>query len=74
MVVSKYINEKSEYNTRTMVWLPKTPIWNPNFETIDATVNSETTPYFFYLHDNKWNIYYAKNNSGHERNKNNYLR
>lgn len=74
MVVSKYINEKSDYNTRTMTWLPITPIWNPNFETIDATINSKKTSYFFYLHDNKWNIYYAETNWGHERNKNNYLK
>jgi len=74
MVVSKYINEKSEYNTRTMTWLPKTPIWNPSFESIDAVINSKNSPYYFYLHDRKWWIHYWRNNTEHEYNKNKYLR
>jgi UPF0755 protein len=75
MVVTKYINEKSEYNTRTMQWLPKTPIWNPSFETINATLNSKDTSYWFYLHDSvTWKIYYAETNAQHEQNKRLYLR
>ena len=70
LVVSKYINEKSEYNTRTMKWLPKTPIWNPSFETINATLNSKKTNYWFYLHNtSNWKIYYAETNQEHENNK-----
>ena len=75
MVITKYINEKSEYNTRTKIWLPKTPIWNPSYETINATINSKKTPYWFYLHDTKtWKIYYAETNEWHIINKNRYLR
>jgi UPF0755 protein len=75
MVISKYINEKSEYNTRTMQWLPKTPIWNPSFETVNATLNYEETEYWFYLHDsNTWKIYYGRNNEEHEQNKRLYLK
>lgn len=70
MVVSKYINEKNEYNTRTMLWLPKTPIWNPSFETINATLNDKKTNYWFYLHNVKsWKIYYWETNAEHEANK-----
>lgn len=70
MVVSKYINEISEYNTRTKKWLPKTPIWNPNYETINATINSKESPYYFYLHNSTtWQIYYWKTNAEHEENK-----
>ena len=70
MVISKYIREKSDYNTRTMIWLPKTPIWNPNFETINATLNYKKTKYWFYLHNVKtWEIHYAETNSQHESNK-----
>ncbi len=70
MVVSKYIKEKSDYNTRTKIWLPKTPISNPNDETIEATINDKKTPYYFYLHNVKtWEIYYAKTNAEHEVNK-----
>ena len=75
MVITKYINEKSEYNTRTMQWLPKTPIWNPSYETINATLNSKNTNHWFYLHDIKtWKIYYAETNRWHTINKNLYLR
>lgn len=70
MVVTKYIQEKSEYNTRTMIWLPKTPIWNPTYDTINATINSKETPYYYYLHDIKtWKIYYWVTNNDHEKNK-----
>jgi len=70
MVVSKYIREKSDYNTRTMFWLPKTPIWNPSFETINATLNSKKTDFWFYLHNVKtWKIYYWKTDREHELNK-----
>ena len=75
MVVSKYIREKNEYNTRTMIWLPKTPIWNPSYETIYATINDKKTPYWYYLHDTKTGqIYYATDNAWHEQNKRLYLR
>jgi UPF0755 protein len=75
MVITKYINEKNDYNTRTMKWLPKTPIWNPSFETINATLNSKKTEYWFYLHDIvTWKIYYADSNTKHEENKRLYLR
>lgn len=70
MVISKYISEISEYNTRTMVWLPKTPIWNPSFETINATLNDEKTDYWYYLHNiSTGKIYYARTNAEHEANK-----
>ena len=70
MVVSKYIREESEYNTRTMTWLPKTPIWNPSFETINATLNDKETKYWFYLHNvETWEIHYAESNAEHEANK-----
>lgn len=74
MQLSKYIAEKNDYNTRTMVWLPKTPIWNPSFDSINSVINSKSTPYYYYLHDNKWNIYYARTNEEHVANKNKYLR
>ena len=74
LVVSKYIRDKNEYNTRTMTGLPKTPIWNPSYETIEATLNHKETPYYFYLHDTKWNIFYAETNAQHEYNKYNYMK
>ena len=74
LVVSKYINKKNSYNTRTMVWLPKTPIWNPSYDTIYFTINDKQTDYYYYLHNIKtWEIYYWKTNLEHERNKTLYL-
>jgi len=70
MVISKFIKEKSDYNTRTMIWLPKTPIWNPSFETIEATLNNQETKYWYYLHNIKTGvIYFAETNKEHEANK-----
>lgn len=75
MIISKYINEKTEYNTRKKLWLPKTPIWNPSFETIDATLNDKKTKYWFYLHNvSSWKIFYAETNAQHEQNKRLYMR
>ncbi|MFK7779639.1 MAG: endolytic transglycosylase MltG [Candidatus Gracilibacteria bacterium] len=75
MIISKYINEKSEYNTRTKQGLPKTPIGNPSFETINATQNLKETKYWFYLHDTiTGKIYYAITNAEHEQNKRLYLK
>jgi UPF0755 protein len=74
LVVSKYIKDKNEYNTRTMRGLPKTPIWNPSYETIEATLNHKETNYFFYLHDKKGRIFYAETNAQHEYNKYHYMK
>jgi len=63
MVVSKYIAEKNDYNTRTMLGLPATPITNPSAETIFATIKSEETPYYFYLHGSDGVIHYAIDNA-----------
>ncbi|MDD5770047.1 MAG: endolytic transglycosylase MltG [Candidatus Gracilibacteria bacterium] len=68
MNLSKYILEKNEYNTRTMVGLPKTPICNPSFESVNAVINSKNTPYWYYLHDKSGQIHYAKTNEEHINN------
>lgn len=70
LVITKYIREKSEYNTRTKTGLPKTAIWNPNFQTIYATLNDKTTEFWYYLHNIKsGKIYYGRSNAEHEANK-----
>lgn len=76
MNLSKYINEKNDYNTRTMVWLPKTPINNPHLESIKAVLNADLdTPYWYYLHDTiTWKIYYSKTNEEHNINKSKYIK
>lgn len=75
MVISKYIKEKSEYNTRFIIWLPPTPIWNPSYETINATLNHKETDYYYYLHDiQTGKAYYAETNHKHNINKELYLK
>ena len=48
-----------------MVWLPKTPICNPSFESVNAIINSKQTPYYYYLHGKDWQVHYAKTNEEH---------
>lgn len=73
--LSKYIADKNEYNTRTMTGLPKTPINNPNIESIKASLNPKHTQYWYYLHDTQtWQIYYARTNEEHVRNKRLYIK
>lgn len=75
MSVTKYLYEVNDYNTRQKTWLPKTPINNPSYESIYATVNDKDTNYWFYLHDtSNWKVYYAETNSEHEYNKSLYIR
>ena len=74
LVVSKYINERNDYNTRTKLWLPKTPINNPHVSSIESVINPIDTPYYYYLHDRNWNIHYARTNEEHNRNRYLYLR
>ncbi len=69
MQLSNYIYEKNEYNTRMMTWLPKTPINNPSFESVKATLNPKSTPYYYYLHDGNGKVYYARTNEEHVENK-----
>ncbi len=71
-VVNK-INDKNEYNTRTKIGLPKTPISNPSFASINSTLYPIESDNYFYLHADDGQIYYAVDNAGHERNKRNYL-
>lgn len=72
--VVNHIYEKNSYNTRTLLWLPLSPICNPSLETIEATINIKVTPYYYYLHDTTWEIHYATTNLEHERNKALYLK
>jgi UPF0755 protein len=64
----------TEYNTRQMVGLPKTPIANPYAGTIKSTLLSKESEYYFYLHAPNGKIYYGRTNAEHEANKTQYLR
>lgn len=72
--VLEYLYEVNWYNTRQMIWLPETPISNPEAEVIDATLNSIDSEYYYYLHDTTGQIHYGITGADHEANKNAYLR
>lgn len=73
-IASKVNIDKNEYNTRTKVGLPKTPINNPHIESIKASLNPHNTEYWYYLHDNNGKVYYANSNEDHNRNKRLYIK
>jgi UPF0755 protein len=69
-----HIQDKNDYNTRNKLWLPKTPICNPSADSIEAVYNAKNTPYYYYLHDENWQIHYATTNEEHIANKMLYIK
>lgn len=63
----------SLYNTYKYAGLPPGPISNPGIEAIKAAANPATSNYFFYIHDIKGNVHFAKTFEEHQRNINKYL-
>jgi UPF0755 protein len=49
--VLQYLYDDNAYNTRVIAGMPKGPIANPEAEVIEATINSQSSAYYFYLHD-----------------------
>jgi|GEM_PF-4848014 len=65
----------SSFNTRAMVGLPKTPINNPHIDSVRAVLESENSPYWYYLHDTQTGqIYYGRDEDEHNTNKRKYLK
>lgn len=65
---------KSAYNTYTNTGLPPGPIANPSLSSLRAVLYPQDSPYWFYIHDTKGQIHYAKNGAEHEKNVEKYLR
>lgn len=63
----------SAYNTYKNVGLPPAPIANPGLTSLNAVVNSESTDYFYYIHDSSGLIHYAKTLEEHNANVAKYL-
>jgi UPF0755 protein len=68
VVTSEDKKINSPYNLYKNLGLPPGPIANPGLSSIKAVINPEESPYWFYLHDSKGQIHYAK--TGEEHNKN----
>jgi len=54
--------------------LPSVPICNPGLKSIEAALNPVDSEYWYYLHDKKGIIHYAKTFEEHKRNKAKYLK
>ena len=63
----------SSYNTYRFSGLPPGPIANPGLSSLEAAVNPTDTDHFYYLHDSKGKIYYAKTLAEHNGNIRRYL-
>jgi UPF0755 protein len=64
----------SPYNTYTRKGLPPTPIGNPGLPSIEASLKPESSPYWYYLHDTRGSIHYARTYEEHLQNKKLYLK
>ncbi len=63
----------SYYNTYKYTALPPGPIANPGLSSIKAAANPEDSAYWFYLHDEEGQIYYAETLEEHNLNIARYL-
>ncbi len=59
----------SPYNTYKNDGLPPAPICNPGEEALEAALHPAEHDYYFYLHDEDGNIYYARNIEEHKKNR-----
>jgi len=64
---------KSAYNTYIQVGLPPTPICNPGLASITAVAAASDTPFWYYLHDTKGEVHFAKTLEEHNSNVRKYL-
>lgn len=63
----------SPYNTYLYPGTPPGPIANPGIEAISAAKDPASSDYFFYIHDPKGNVHFAKTLSEHNANIEKYL-
>ena len=63
----------SPYNTYKNPGIPPGPIATPGIEAIKAAANPATSSYYYYIHDNKGNVHFAKTLSEHNNNVSRYL-
>jgi UPF0755 protein len=60
------------YNTRLRLGLPPTPIGAPSLSSLQAALEPEASPYWYYLHDANQQIHFAETAEGHEANRRRY--
>jgi UPF0755 protein len=68
------LKDDHDYNTYTNKGLPKTPISNPGLDAIRAAITPTPNQYYYFMSDQRGNMYYAVDFEGHKRNRELYLR
>ncbi len=63
----------SPYNTRKRKGLPPTAISNPGLAALKAATSPKPSPYWYYLHDSKGQVHFAKTLEEHNANKRRYI-
>ena len=63
----------SAYNTRKNLGLPPAPISNPGKKAIEAVLNAQESPYYFYLTDQEGVVHYAVTLEQHNSNVAKYI-
>ena len=64
----------SPYNTYKNPGIPPGPIANPGLEALRAAKNPATSGYYYYIHDHKGDVHFAKTFSEHNQNIQKYLK
>lgn len=73
-VASVIADHSNPYNTRKTLGYPPTPISSISESSWQAALTPESSPYYYYLHDNDGIIRYAKTLAEHNANVQKYLR
>ena len=70
---SEDLSFDSPYNTRVNVGLPPAPISSFSLSSLEAVLNPEVTPYYYYLTDSKSITHYSVTLDEHNQNVATYL-
>ena len=70
--LKKLRDRNDPYNTRLKVGLPPGPIGAPSLDALQAALRPKKNKYWYYLHDHKGVIHFARTAKGHERNRKKY--
>lgn len=73
-IASVIADYNKPYNTRKSLGYTPTPISSVSVSSWNAAKNPESSPYYYYLHDNDGVIHYAKTLTEHNSNIQKYLR
>ena len=64
----------SPYNTYQNTGIPPKPISNPGLSSLEAVLNPSDNSFYYYVHDDSGNVYYAETLDEHNANVTRYLR